>query len=168
MPNVTGNWGSELCGLLEKQEVLCKHICDNSRILRDLLIKRDFTQISQEIGEIQKMNIALNDQAKKMAQVTHEMGLSDSVDEFRLSRLMNHERVINLPYLRQAVVRAAKAVQATGREAELNRRVFSRLADWNQQAARIIMAPLSDSAGYGAKGVAKHAAPRPALLDRRG
>lgn len=168
MPIGPKDWKTELSILLDELEVHCEHLIDNSRILRDLLVRREFTSINQQLADIQKMNTAIKMQAKKVAILTREAGLFSSTDEFKLSRLLAQDLVRRNPKLRKAVVRSAKAIEASRREAELNRRVFSRLALWNQKEAQIFLSPLSEATGYGAKGATLKAPPEPAILDRRG
>lgn len=161
-------WESDFRQLLEEQAQLCEQLCDSSKLLRDELVKRRFSSARFMLAELQKQNNLLCRSKLLFAKSAQDWGLIAPGEEFKLSRLLVHETILRLPDLRQHLIAVAQAVQRTAREAELNKRLFQRLLEWNQKEVRIFTEPLTDIAGYGAMGSVKEGKPRPALLDRRG
>jgi hypothetical protein len=168
VPNEPKEWETGFYRLLEEQELHCEQLSESSKLLRNALIKRQFSTARTHLVELQKLNNELSRFTLKTTISAREIGLLGSGEELKLTRLLVNETIISMPHLRQKLIDVAQAVQATAREAELNKRLFERLLDWNQKEARILTEPLTDRTGYGAMGSLKETKPRPAMLDRRG
>ena len=168
MRNEPEDWGNEFCCLLEEHELLCEQLCGNSKKLRDTLIERRFTEVNTTLVELQKLNQMLSNHTLKVTTAARAHGLIAANEELKLFRLLNHEKINDFPFLRKQLVSVTKAVQLTAREAELNKRLFNRLLDWNRKEACIVSELLTEKSGYGARGAMKEIKPRPAMLDRRG
>ncbi len=158
-----------LAALLREQEKLYESLYATSMGLREALIQREHADIRCGVQEMEALILDLRRHERSAAEQARSWGFLAPDEPFNLKRLADQPQIQSEVDLREQLSSIMQTARRTARAATINRHLIKRLADWNQNEARILLEPPAEQAGYGSAGELKpdKSAGR-TLVDRRG
>jgi len=158
-----------LTTLLREQENLYERLYATSLALREALIRRQHGDIRAGVAEMEGLICELREHERQATVKTREWGYLAEDELFNLKRLSEREDLRQQPDVGQQLHSILRTARKTARAATINRHLIRRLADWNQNEARILLEPPNEQASYGAAGtLRKDRSAGQTLIDRRG
>lgn len=159
----------ELTDLLLEQENLYERLYATSMALREALIRRQQEEIRTGVREMETLIAGLREHERQAAVRMRDSGFLDENEPFNLKRLSERKDLDAKGDFAEQVRSILRTARKTARAATINRHLIRRMADWNQNEARILLDSPSEPAPYGASGKLRtERTAGQSLVDRRG
>jgi len=158
-----------LADLLREQEKLYEGLYATSMGLREALIQREHADIRTGVQEMEALILELRRHERAAAESARTWGYLAPEEPFNLKRLADQPQIQRDADLREQLSSIMQTARRTARAATINRHLIKRLAEWNQNEARILLEPPAVQAGYGSAGELKpDKTAGHTLVDKRG
>lgn len=169
VPSIPQDRERELTALLLEQENLYERLYATSMALREALIRRHQEDIRAGVREMENLIQELRRHERGATDRMRAWGVLDETELFNLKRLSERDDFDPSGELADQVRSILRTARKTARAATINRHLIRRMADWNQNEARILLDAPSEQAPYGASGQLRKEGTRgQSLVDRRG
>jgi hypothetical protein len=168
VPSMPKDWEQDLAHWLDQLERLHAQLRDGCLSIRSAVVTRDNPAVISGVKDLQGILARLREAERAAAVDLRSWGLLEPAETFSLAGLERRPQIGAHPGLGPRLARTRATARAAQRAAALNRGLIERLLAWLQREVRILLEPFMEPAGYGATGARRAAAPRAALLDRKG